>query len=142
MIAAHFLADEITGAPDNGWTALGVVGGALVTALVIVAYKLTARWMTTRSELQVGEERYDTTGMSAELVHMLSTALNRATNAETSAKEAKDESHALRKDLDNLTESRGLLAAELARTRRGVTEGTIPPLHELPPDLVHLVEPE
>lgn len=128
-------ADSLDQAADNGWTAVGVIGGAVGAAIVYGVVRLITRWMTTHSELQVGDERYDVTGMSPALVRMLDAALTRATTAET-------ETTALRKDVDDLKATRGLLVAEVSVLRKGVAEGTIPPLHPLDPRLTHLFPPD
>lgn len=140
--------DSLDAAADNGWSAVGVIGGAAVMAIAMLAYKLLSRWMTTHSEIQVGDERYDVTGMSPALVRMLDVALNRATAAEADAKAAREENAAHELRIRGLEETNGQLSQEnqtlvlWARpTIDWIDRGAEPPPPAVPDELRRLTHP-
>lgn len=95
--------DQITGAPDNGWTMLGMIGGAAAAALIYGIVQLVKAWRRPEpSEIAVGGVRYDTTGMSESLVNMLSDALHRNADHETKITEQGEQIRHLESEQDSL----------------------------------------
>lgn len=77
------IADQITGAPDDAWTMLGMIGGAAAAALIYGTVKLIQFFRAPEPQtLHADGQTYDMTGVSKPLVDMLQNALNRIEHLE------------------------------------------------------------
>ena len=131
---AHLIADEITGAPDNGWTALGAATGVIGAAIVYGIVKLIMAWRapTPRTE-EIAGQRYDVTGLTQQMITLLSDAI-------TEARTAREENEAHEERIGVLEQTQGGLAAHIILLRNGIQDGTIPPLPPTPEEIAHLLQ--